>query len=92
MTYFEVGSESLSFKGKNIKGAFVTCFANASDMLLAIQASKETLISDGYEITSIDKCLKFDIEEWEEDQEIMKLVEECERGDEIIYSDFLCYS
>ena len=91
LTYFEVGSESLPFKGKNIIGAFVTCFANASDIVSAIQISRDTLISDGYEITSIDKCLKFDREEWEEDRETIELAEECERDNEILYSEFLCY-
>ena len=91
LTYFAVGPESLPFKGRNFSGAFVTCFASASDIVSAIQISRDTLISDGYEIASIDKCLKFDREEWEEDQEIIDLAEECEREDEILYSEFLCY-
>ena len=88
LVYFEVGSSSAQFREKGYAGGFVTAFVPSSDLRSALDAGEAALTTDGYDVVSIDNVLRYDPEEWEQDEDVNSAVAECRETGEISYSTF----
>ena len=50
-------------------GAYVECFVPAKKIEVAIQGAKDALSTEGYDVVEIDRCIRFEPEEWDDDND-----------------------
>ncbi|CDO36634.1 MULTISPECIES: hypothetical protein [Novosphingobium] len=84
----ELAGDSPPLRREGYAGAHVTCLVSSEDIREAIWLATEALDEDEYEIVDIYSAVRFDAEDWQDDDEMISLAEQTRSDTETRYSTF----
>lgn len=75
------------------EGAFVACYVAADDITDAVARARMQLDAEHYDVTDVSQALRYDKDDYEEDDEVHQLAREAqEAGGEVVYGAFEAWS
>lgn len=69
IVYAKVIPEKTGIAPPNAEGAFVECYVPASSIEDSLRLARAALEADGYRVMDVDKCLLFEDDDWDDEND-----------------------
>jgi hypothetical protein len=77
---------------EGLAGAFVDCFVPCDTPEQALARARAALDDDGYDVVDIDRCIRYDPEDWDDDNDedavVRTTAAEAAEGGEVLFGPF----